>query len=210
MHTTSRKSWDLHGEHGWYVGPALQHYQCVTCYFPSSRSTQICDTITFLPQKVNFPEIKLVDFLKQAATDIITILTQPPSTTTPSLQAGDPICNALLDLATSLNQIKQLPTLRLTKNTTVSSPRVQTPNYAPPRVAKPSKTSPSPPVQTLLQHSKLPANIRFNNPPSHHYNLRPRPVIHHVYNQGKRETIDSACTGPNKDIWLRSLSNKWG
>ncbi len=46
-----------------------------------------------------------INFLKQAATDIITILTRSPSTTTPSLQAGDPVRNALLELATQLNRI---------------------------------------------------------------------------------------------------------
>ena len=129
VHTNIRKSWDLHGETGWYVGPALQHYRCVTCYFPKSRSTRICETVTFLPKKVAFPKIKLVDFLKQAATDIVTILTQPPSPTTPSLHAGDPIRNALLDIATSLNRIEQLPTFsNPSQNHTVSSPRVKTPN----------------------------------------------------------------------------------
>jgi hypothetical protein len=27
----NQQSWDLHGEAGWYVGPALNHYRCVTC-----------------------------------------------------------------------------------------------------------------------------------------------------------------------------------
>ena len=50
-----------------------------------------------------------MDFLKQAATDIITILTNPPSTTTPSLEAGDPVRNALLTLATQLHRIDTIP-----------------------------------------------------------------------------------------------------
>ena len=49
------------------------------------------------------------DILKQAATDTITILTQPPSITTPSLQAGDPVRNALLTLATHLKQVEPIP-----------------------------------------------------------------------------------------------------
>ena len=160
MHTSICKSWDLHGETGWYVGPALQHYRCVTCYFPKSRSTRICETVTFLPTKIAFPETKLVDFLKQAATDIVTILTQPPSPTTPSLQAGDPTQNTLLDIATSLNRIEQLPTFsNLSQSHTVSSLRVKTPNPQPPRVEKHFTNVTSPPVQTLLQHSKLPANV---------------------------------------------------
>ena len=96
----NRQYWDLHGEVGWYVGPALNHYQCVTCYFPKTRSTRVCDTVTFLPTNIKFPEVRLVDHLKQAATDIVTILTHPPSTTVPSLYAGHPVRNTLLDIAT--------------------------------------------------------------------------------------------------------------
>ena len=158
---------------------------------------RICETVTFLPKKVTFPEIQLVDFLQQAATDIITILTQPPSITTPSLQAGNPICNALLDLATNLNCVQQLPTLpSKTQENQVSSPRVELTSNQPPRVCPQQLTnSESTSLCNLLQHSKLPANNRFNNTTLHHYNLWSRKVINHVYNQGKKETIDTACNG---------------
>ena len=92
----ARGSWELNGEQGWYIGPALDHYRCVTIYFPKTRAPRICDTVTFLPTVVPFPEVKITDFLRQAASDIIDILTHPPSTTTPSLEAGDPTLNALL------------------------------------------------------------------------------------------------------------------
>ena len=46
--------------------------------------------------------------MKQVATDISTILTQPPSNTTPSLQAGGPVRNAQLTLATQLTRIEQI------------------------------------------------------------------------------------------------------
>ena len=36
-----------------------------------------------------YPQINLDDFLRQAAGDIISILTQPPSSVVPTLQAGD-------------------------------------------------------------------------------------------------------------------------
>ena len=104
-----RRTWDFSGEVGWYVGPALTHYRCVTIYFPRSRATRICDTVTFLPHDVPFPEVSLKDYLKQAASDIITILTQPPSTTVPSLEAGDPTRNALLKLAKQLGRMESLP-----------------------------------------------------------------------------------------------------
>ena len=62
------------------------------------------DTVTFSPAVTLFSKVKIEDFLRQAVNDIITILTDPPSTTTPSLQAGDPIRNGLLQLATLLKK----------------------------------------------------------------------------------------------------------
>ena len=35
--------------------------------------------------------------------------------------------------------------------------------------------------------------------------------MNHVYDtNGKKETIDTVCKGPNKNTWLQSLSNEWG
>ena len=56
-----------------------------------------------------FPEVKLVDFLKQSATDLVTLLKQPPSTICPSLEAGDPTYNAITKLATLLNRKDVFP-----------------------------------------------------------------------------------------------------
>ena len=105
----NRGSWELNGEVGWYVGPSMHHYLCVKFYFPRTEQIRDCDTVTFFPTNVPFPQVKLVAFLKQAATDIITILTSPPSTTTPSLEAGDPVRNVLLTLATQLHRIDTIP-----------------------------------------------------------------------------------------------------
>ena len=46
-------------------------------------------------------------FLRQAATDIISILTDPPSTTSIPLKAGDTVRNALLEVATILHQTEK-------------------------------------------------------------------------------------------------------
>ena len=61
------------------------------------------------PKKIHFPETSVDDFLKQAAFDIISILTNPPNTSTcPSLRAGDATRNALLDLAKLLHNDKEI------------------------------------------------------------------------------------------------------
>ena len=33
-----RASWAPHGEDGWYIGPAPEHYRCVKIYFPETRT----------------------------------------------------------------------------------------------------------------------------------------------------------------------------
>ena len=57
----ARGSWKLNGEPGWYVGPALQHYRCVTCYYPKSRSERVCDTVTFIPTILPFSQVTITD-----------------------------------------------------------------------------------------------------------------------------------------------------
>ena len=70
----NRHSWDPRGEPGRYTGTALEHYRCVTCYFPRTRAQCVVDTVQFPPHSINFSEGTIQDFLKQAATDLIKIL----------------------------------------------------------------------------------------------------------------------------------------
>ena len=91
-----REIWELNGEVKWYVGPSMNQYICIHCYFPRTRTPRDCDTVTFPPKHIPFPQVKLKDLLHQSSKDIISILTAPPSTTTPSLVVGDPVRNTLL------------------------------------------------------------------------------------------------------------------
>jgi hypothetical protein len=50
-----RGTWAPHGVDGWYIGPALEHYQCYKCYIPSTNSICIADTVEFFPVTVPFP-----------------------------------------------------------------------------------------------------------------------------------------------------------
>ena len=58
---------------------------------------------------ISFPKVSIDDFLRQVAEDIISILTSPPTPTTPSLEAGEPTRNALLKTATILKRTDRLP-----------------------------------------------------------------------------------------------------
>ena len=99
-----RKSWDLNGEIGWYVGPSTEHYRCVKCYFPRTRATRNCDTVTFMPQNFTMPELKTEDHLRQCALDIIVLLQSPPSPSPAlSLQMGNEEKNAIATIAEIFN-----------------------------------------------------------------------------------------------------------
>ena len=164
----------MHGEQGWSIGPSLKHYRCVRWFFPKTRSKRDVNTITFFHKAIKFPEIHLDDFLKQAATDIITILTSPPSTTTPSLQAGDTTRNALPDIAKLLHRADDLPQHIIQPTpTTIThvvppSPRVQPslPVIPSPRVLPPSPRVQLPPELLAVKHPPLSINTKEKSKPS--------------------------------------------
>ena len=69
-----RGTWDPHGVNGWYVGPALEHYRCITCYIPSTGKERIVDTVQWFPHVVPIPAASTDDYLRQAVADIIALL----------------------------------------------------------------------------------------------------------------------------------------
>ena len=101
----AKTSWDLNGAVGYYVGPALQYYRCITCYFPKTKNERVCDTIHFIPHVISIPQVSVSDHLRQATTDIVELLKKTPSTTYPALAAGDHVRNALHELATLLGRV---------------------------------------------------------------------------------------------------------
>ena len=62
------------------------------------------DTVKIFLHSVIFPPVKLQDHLKQAASEIVSMLAKPPSTTVPKLVAGDETRNAILRLASTLKR----------------------------------------------------------------------------------------------------------
>ena len=55
-------TWYLSGEEGWYVGPSMNYYRCVQCYFPRTNQVRDCDTVTFIPHEYPFLEVNLEYF----------------------------------------------------------------------------------------------------------------------------------------------------
>jgi hypothetical protein len=101
-------SWAFHGEEGWYVGPSMEHYRCVKCFLPSSARERDIDTLQFFPKTGPFPNVSTEDYLKQAASDILSILQKSPSTL-PYLAYRDATNNAIVHIATLLGRAAAPP-----------------------------------------------------------------------------------------------------
>ena len=139
-----RNTWDPNCKEGWYVGPALEHYRCAQCYMPATRSVVTSDTVLFLPHEIPFPEVKIDDFLRQAATDLISILTHPPPSTVPSLEAGDATKNALLKLALLLNPSDDITT-KIQRQNSISLATAQSLHRQASSSSQQPSSSPKPP-----------------------------------------------------------------
>jgi hypothetical protein len=44
-----RRTWAPHGQDGWYIGPALEHYRCYTVYITKTRGERVVETVDFFP-----------------------------------------------------------------------------------------------------------------------------------------------------------------
>ena len=142
LKTGQRGSWAFHSEDGWYVGPSPDHYRCVSCYIPSTHRVRHADTVQFFPKVIPFPSVTLEDFLRQATSDIISILQNPP--TIPTLKCGADTQNAVLELAKILNRAVPDP----------APIQPITPSLPPPITPEPSPVQPN-----VTQHPVSPPRV---------------------------------------------------
>ena len=111
LKSDKRASWAYHDEEGWYVGPSLEHYQCVKRFPPSTGKTRDTYTIDFFPKEIPFPKTTTEDYLIQATLEILALLQETPKSL-PYLQYGDTTKNALIKLSKLLNQAATQPSLK--------------------------------------------------------------------------------------------------
>ena len=50
-----RACWNYHGLEGFVVAPAPDHYRCLICYLPKTRSEVFADTVKFIPHYIPIP-----------------------------------------------------------------------------------------------------------------------------------------------------------
>jgi hypothetical protein len=65
-----RRTWAPHGQHGYYLVPAMHHYRCQNVYISSKASKCIVDTLEFFPHNYQMPQLSSTDRLIMAANDM--------------------------------------------------------------------------------------------------------------------------------------------
>ena len=111
LKSDKRASWAYHGEEGWYIGPSIEHYRCVKCFFSSTGKTRDTYTVDFFPKEIPFPKTKTEEYLIQETSDILALLQEPPKSL-PYLHYGDKTNNALIKLSKLLNQAATQPSFK--------------------------------------------------------------------------------------------------
>ena len=72
-----RKSWDPHGTHGFYIGPAMQHYRNYKCYIPTTRHTRVSNTVVFFPHSCKTLTPSPTNNINMALQDLTSVLVDP-------------------------------------------------------------------------------------------------------------------------------------
>ena len=74
-----RASWGFHANKGWYIVPALNHYQCYKYITKSTAAERITDTIKFQHHDVKVPQPTAADIITSAARKLQRAIRQQPA-----------------------------------------------------------------------------------------------------------------------------------
>lgn len=159
-----RGTWAPNGDDGWAIGPSPEHYRCLKYFITKTRVVRDTDTLEFFPREIPYSKVTLDDFLRQSATDLITLLTSPSANTTISLEGGDTTRNALLKLAKILNRAEKKPNLDPPPPTQITE------TVPAQRVQQSTKTIPAQRVSPTLKN--LTWKPGDQKEPQRRYNLR--------------------------------------
>jgi hypothetical protein len=72
-----RRTWAPHGQDGWYIGPALEHYRSYTVYINKIRKEQIVEAVDFFPENFKLPFLSTKELATQAAKELTLALLNP-------------------------------------------------------------------------------------------------------------------------------------
>ena len=70
----NRGSWAPHGVAGFYLGPAIKHYQCFTVWSTATNAVRITDTLAWFLDNLQLPSPSVHDLLLAAIHDLTTAI----------------------------------------------------------------------------------------------------------------------------------------
>jgi hypothetical protein len=147
-----------HGVDGWYVGPSPEHYRCHKCYIPSTCGVRDALTVDWFPHKVPFPKVSTDEYLRQTATDMLTLIQGTATHPIPSLTYGSSITNAYIQIAQILK--------RATASPTPAEPLPPAPELRVPIITAPPAPDPTPIVPTPAPEQRVQWKIPVATPNS--------------------------------------------
>jgi hypothetical protein len=104
-----QRTWAPHGQHVYYLGPAMHHYRCQNGHVSAKASERIVDTLEFFPHNYQMPQLSSTDILIMAAKDMMDAL-QNPHPEVPVARVGDDTISALAELASIFKlKLRQTP-----------------------------------------------------------------------------------------------------
>ena len=73
----NRESFAPHGLDEWYVGPAMNHYQCYRVWMWETRDVRVGLTVSWFPRNVKMPELTASDLILASLQQILQCLKDP-------------------------------------------------------------------------------------------------------------------------------------
>jgi hypothetical protein len=93
-----RRTWAPHGQHGYSLGPEINHYRCQNVYISATASKRTVDTLEFFPHNSPMPQLSSTERLIMAANDTTNSFKNPHPEVPFTKMGGDTI-EALTKLA---------------------------------------------------------------------------------------------------------------
>jgi hypothetical protein len=155
-----RRTLAPHGQDGWYIGPALEHYWCYSVYITNTRGERVVETVEFPPKKITLPFPSAQCLATQAAAELTHALLHPQPAG-PLFKVGDEQSIALKGLADIFEGATQQ------KSKVVITPTDRVENAAPPRVQ--NAVAPTRVANTMAQQIPPQPTTSSHSMPNYHH-----------------------------------------
>jgi hypothetical protein len=179
------RTWAPHGQYGWYIGPALEHYRCYTVYVTKTRGERVVETVDFPPEKFTLPFPSAQYLATQAAAELTHALLHP--------QPAGPFCKVGDEQTIALKRLADIfEGATRQKSKVVITPTNGVENAAPLR------------VQNILSLPRVANTTALQIPP------QPTTSSHSTPNSHRRQQTHArrAVTPPTPHLMVRRSAGK--